>query len=113
MRVETNAKQVAERVEGKQRKIKRGLSTAIHKAGLLVERHSKQLAPVRTGRLRASIQTTTLPMVATIMPTVNYAVYVHEGTRYMTGRPFMKRGRMAAEAAILSVFQKEVRDAVK
>jgi len=72
------------------------LREAIMGYGLLVERGSKMFSPVDTGRMRASIGTSMGIMrrdvKAIIQPNVDYAVYVHEGTRYMKGRPFMKWG---------------------
>lgn len=57
-----------------------------------IERESKRVAPVDTGRLRASIFTSIGNLEARIKPNVNYAIYVHEGTRYMRARPFMMIG---------------------
>ena len=70
------------------------LRDEISKIALRVERYSKQLTPVDTGRLRASIATSWLvgQIGAIVQPNVNYAIFVHEGTRYMRGRPFMEKG---------------------
>lgn len=64
-----------------------------------IERFSKQVTPVRTGRLRASIGVSTgwgsTRMTAFVQPHVNYAYYVHEGkgtNRRIGPRPFMKWG---------------------
>ena len=51
------------------------------RSALTVEAESKQLAPVDTGRLRASIKTEVEPLKATIAPTVHYGAYVEFGTR--------------------------------
>ena len=72
-----------------------GMRDEIYKYAFKVERYAKQLTPVATGRLRASIATSVLignrigAMVAT---NADYAVFVHEGTRYMRGRPFLTEG---------------------
>lgn len=67
------------------------LQDTIKKIAFAVERTSKQLTPVDTGRLRASIHTQ--PMLdwaqAKVSTNTEYAIFVHEGTRYMRGRPFM------------------------
>lgn len=69
------------------------LGFTVPKIALKIERESKLVTPVRTGRLRSSIHTTILsPTSAVIGPDVNYAVYVHEGTKYMSARPFMTWG---------------------
>lgn len=67
------------------------LRDEIGKIAYRVERFAKQLTPVDTGRLRASIHTQPLfgGMAARVSTRTEYAVYVHEGTRYMRSRPFM------------------------
>lgn len=52
---------------------------------------AKSLAPVRTGRLRADISTTfnKQELQGVIYNKVNYAIYVHEGTRKMPARPYI------------------------
>lgn len=77
------------------------LRDASSKSAFEVERRAKILSPVDTGRLRASIATSLGIMnkgITSIVSTnVFYAIYVHEGTRRMKKRPFM---RQAAEGAI-------------
>lgn len=50
--------------------------------------------PVDTGRLRASIRWSLAKdaqgLVAIVGTDVKYAVYVHEGTRFMAARPFLR-----------------------
>ncbi len=58
-----------------------------------VQRFSKQVTPVDTGLLRSSIFTQPLGDLSHKVSTnKNYAIYVHEGTRFMKGRPFMDQG---------------------
>lgn len=69
--------------------------------GRKVEAQAKRDAPVDTGRLRASIKveegTSTGSRVGvTIGSDVNYARWVHDGTRYMRARPFLLRALDAA-----------------
>lgn len=77
------------------------LRDASMKSAFEVERRAKILSPVDTGRLRASIATSLGIMnkgITSIVSTnVFYAIYVHEGTRRMRRRPFM---RQAAEGAV-------------
>ena len=79
------------------------LQGELNKIAFGVERYGKQLSPVDTGRMRASIQTfqamgsSLEAKVATTLGAlpkygVSYAVFVHEGTRYMRARPFMEQG---------------------
>ena len=64
--------------------------------GALVETAAKNECPVRTGRLRSSInhrvEMTDRGMAAIIGTNVSYARYVHEGTSRMAGRPFLVNG---------------------
>lgn len=57
-----------------------------------VESTAKILAPVRTGRMRASGYTAPATEVEgawdVIFP-VGYAIFVNDGTRFMEARPFM------------------------
>lgn len=84
------------------------LDKAIHdiltEFAFTVERYSKQVTPVDTGRLRASIGTGFLIAsgiggggTARVAPHTDYAGFVHEGTRRMKARPFMKWGVEFAE----------------
>jgi HK97 gp10 family phage protein len=70
------------------------LKDEIQKLAFRIERNAKQLTPVDTGRLRASILTQ--PMFggfgAKVSTNTDYAIFVHEGTRYMRARPFMSEG---------------------
>lgn len=53
---------------------------------------AKQLCPVDTGRLRSSIAWEFRhdgDVYVVVGTNVEYAIYVHEGTRYMAGTPFL------------------------
>lgn len=92
----------------------RGLAASIRSLGIesekqllkfaiRIENRAKQLCPVDTGRLRASIGHTTSgsgtpAVVVKVGTTVNYAGYVEYGTRYMQAQPFMRPGIVAAIA---------------
>lgn len=62
----------------------------------LTETAAKARCPVDTGRLRSSItwrmEIDSDGLVAIVGTNVEYAIYVHEGTRYMAGRPFLLEG---------------------
>lgn len=93
-------------------KIQKGLSDAIKKTAFLIEGQAKQNTPVNTGRLRASILTELHPFSATVSPTVGYAIYVHEGTRYMRSRPFMYDAVQQTKDEISDIFSEAVKVAV-
>lgn len=67
------------------------LRNAITEYALAVEREAKLRTPVDTGRLRASIGTSLglgAEIQAFVSTNTNYAVYVHQGTKFMRARPF-------------------------
>ncbi len=80
----------------------------IKELAFLVERESKKVTPVDTGRLRASIGVSLRPMSATIAPHTSYAIYVHEGTRYMRARPYMFWGARDATKGFEQKMSKEL-----
>lgn len=76
----------------------------LNNVGLLIEASAAVRSPVDTGNLRRSIASqspTLLPGGAgaevKVIAKAEYAVYVHQGTRYMRARPFL---RNAAEEIV-------------
>lgn len=67
---------------------------ALNQMALSIERSAKQVTPVDSGLLRSSIRTHAgaVGSARTIQTDTHYARYVHDGTRYMKARPFMKWG---------------------
>lgn len=90
-------------------KVARAIGNMVQKVALLVEREAKILAPVDTGRLRSSIGTDIHPLHATVEPHVNYAVFVHEGTRFISPRPFMGDAAETVDKLIPEIMQKELK----
>lgn len=96
------------------------VSDTINKVAASTERYGKQLSPVDTGRLRASIHfspSTPLTLKSVVATGTDYAVFVHEGTRYMRGRPFMSTGAEMAMGNLMgevaSRLEQEFTDAFK
>lgn len=87
---------------------------ALQKSALQVQRESMIRTPVLTGRLRSShenfLSGSGLQMSATVEPTANYGMFVHEGTRFMKGRPFLKEGAYASLQEIDDYFTRAVQD---
>jgi phage gpG-like protein len=94
------------------------IRNAFEKSLYQIVRETKPVTPVgETGRLRGSIGESidgifkiekTRAMVGT---NVNYAVYVHEGTRGRIGKPFLKQG-VEKSISKIGVFFKEAIDNV-
>ena len=72
------------------------LKRALTKSAVLVQTQSMSRTPVLTGNLRSShkfnVSGAGIGMQAEISPTANYGIFVHEGTRFMKARPFLKKG---------------------
>lgn len=69
----------------------RELNKAIAKSVLLIGRSSRQNAPVDTGRLRASHYESFGNLKGEVGTNTSYDMFVHEGTRYMTARPYLRQ----------------------
>lgn len=92
------------------------LRTAATKSAFEVEGAAKKLTPVDTGRLRTSIATSlgiaNRGLSSVVQTNVFYAIYVHEGTRYMRGRPYMQQGADASVGRIEQYFKEEIEKAL-
>lgn len=85
----------------------------IRKVLLTVEGRAKGRSPVRTGTLRRSITTEVLSARQGVVGSnLGYAVHVHEGTKYMPGRPFLKEGLEDSQADIENLMEKYGDDAL-
>lgn len=67
------------------------LDRAIKKSIYDVQAKTIPVTPIRTGRLRGSFQTAFSPLAGILRPTVEYALYVHQGTAPHTIRPVTAR----------------------
>lgn len=69
--------------------LKRKISNKLVEIGNLIKERARELAPVRTGRLRASIFSQVIGWTLTIGAKAPYARYVEFGTRWIRPRHFM------------------------
>lgn len=76
----------------------KAIQQGIEEFAFVIERYAKISSPIDTGRLRSSIATDMGNLRARVAPHVKYALFVHDGTKYMKGRPFMKIGESQARA---------------
>ena len=111
--IKVNAEKVARAFKESPKNLGKNLSIAVKKSAFTVQRKSKIIAPVDTGLMRKRITPEIKPLSAIISPLVNYAVYVHEGTRFMAARPFMARGAKASERRIEGLFTEAVDNTLK
>lgn len=97
-------------------------SKALKEVGYLVMTSSMKMTPVRTGFLRSShlqrgqggvaVYGSGTSMKAEIGPTADYSVFVHEGTRFMRARPFLREAVNSSKSEVQSRFLKATNNAL-
>lgn len=65
------------------------LNLAIRKSIFTIQGSSMKKTPVKTSRLRSSTSSQYSNLRGEVGTHTNYDVYVHNGTRYMKGRPYL------------------------
>jgi HK97 gp10 family phage protein len=95
-------------------KVPKDIDNGIYQAlqevlGLILSR-AQHTAPVDTGRLRADIKTRVKEkeLQGEIYNEVEYAVYVHEGTSRMSGRPYLRDAITQNQNAVKERIQKRL-----
>ena len=86
------------------------LNKAIRTSIIAIEGQSKLNSPVLTGRLRASHASLFSNLRGETGPNTNYAIFVHEGTRYMKARPFLLEAVKTQENKIEQNFKDAVQN---
>lgn len=80
------------------------LRRGIKMATLLVEGESRKNTPVDTGRLRASHRTefkdSGIGFTGVVSTNTEYDIFVHQGTRFMKGRPYMRKALQSKDRQI-------------
>lgn len=84
------------------------LNQSIRKAITLASRESRILTPVDTGTLRASHRETFSDLYGEVGTHTKYDVFVHEGTRFMKGRPYLRNAIERTDPQIQAFFTKAV-----
>lgn len=86
--------------------IQSSANEAIRESIYAIQRGTTPLTPYKTGALRRSLGLGISfgHLYGRISPTVEYAYYVHEGTRYMVGRPYLEQGWDASKAEVEKIF---------
>lgn len=86
----------------------RELNIAIQKAVLAIARQSRINTPVDTGRLRASTYERFSNLKGEVGTNTNYDIFVHEGTRFMRSRPYLRTAVQSNDTAIQGFFREAV-----
>lgn len=83
---------IHEHIDEVTEEMEKKIALALSKVGFKAEDHVKALAPVDTGRLRASITHLVDDRSVTIGTGVKYAKYQEAGTSRMKAQPFLRPG---------------------
>lgn len=89
----------------------KNLNIAIKRSIFQIQRKAIPITPKDTGNLQNSLARGTKfsNLKGSLFSNLNYAGFVHDGTRYMKGRPYLKKGAENAQPLI----DQEFEDAVK
>lgn len=86
------------------------LNTAIAKSIFTIKRGSMINTPVLTGRLRASTYTNLNNLRGEIGTNTNYDVFIHEGTKFMKARPYLRDAVEASNEDVNKFFSDAVQN---
>lgn len=106
----TNLPQIKSAFAKSPRKMVDELNTAIKKSAIKIQGESMRNAPVLTGRLRSSHTSLFENLKGIVQPNTDYAIYVHEGTRYMKARPFLFDAVQSEEQSVQGYFHDAVQN---
>lgn len=84
------------------------LNLAIKKSLFIVEGRSKRNTPVLTGRLRSSHRSIFGNLKGEVGTHTNYDMFIHEGTRFMRPRPFLRTAVIQSDPDINKYFTQAV-----
>jgi len=89
------------------------VNKAIKQSIMAVERNTKPKTPVDTGYLRLAQVPYFYPLVGIYEPVAEYAIFVHEGTKFMKARPFLQQGLDDSRQYIRLAFEKALNDSLQ
>lgn len=89
----------------------KNLSLAIKRSTLLIGAASRRNTPVATGRLRASTYERFYSnLKGEVGTNTSYDLFVHEGTRFMRGRPYLRMAVDSEQTRVDKEFQGAVQN---
>ncbi len=94
--------------------IEKGVEKALAESVLVLEGNAKSYCPVKTGRLRASINSRSSLLTghkegeAEVGTNVEYAPHVEYGTKYQRPKPFLRTGAEDSKYDIEAIFHKRL-----
>lgn len=89
----------------------KNLSLAIKRSALMIGAASRRNTPVATGRLRASTYERFYSnLKGEVGTNTGYDLFVHEGTRFMRGRPYLRMAVDSEQTRVDQEFQGAVQN---
>jgi HK97 gp10 family phage protein len=93
--------------------LRSAIRKALERSAMSVQSQAKLLAPVDTGRLRASIDRRIEGRTAYVGTNLDYAPYVEYGTRYMRAQPYFEPALERKQRTIITIFNEEIDKAAR
>jgi HK97 gp10 family phage protein len=106
----TNADQIKRAYSKAPAQMTKALSLAVKTAVFLIQGRSMINTPVLTGRLRASSYTNFAPLRGEVGTNTNYDRFVHEGTKFMPARPYLRDAVDESNDEINELFTRATQD---
>lgn len=88
----------------------KNMNTAIRKAIIGIGRDSRRYTPIDTGRLRASHYERFSSLRGEIGTNTEYDTFVHEGTRFMKARPYLRQSVEKNDQQVQEYFKGAVQE---
>lgn len=100
--------------------LQREIRLGVRESSFALERAAKKALTtghtraIKTGRLRSDTRVRSVTgFRATVFPTVNYAIFIHEGTRFMRPRPFMRVAAKDVVKDVERIFDRRVKSLLR
>lgn len=106
----TNAAQIRAAYAKAPAQMTKSLSIAIKTAVFLIQGKSMQNTPVLTGRLRASTYSRFQPLQGEVGTNTSYDMFVHEGTKFVKGRPYLRDAVDSSNTEVNELFKRATQD---
>lgn len=106
----TNLRQIKAAFNKSPALMTRELNIAIRKSLLTIQGKSMTNTPVLTGRLRASHRALFGNLKGEVGTNTDYDIFVHEGTKFMRARPYLRNAVEASNEDVNKFFYQAVDD---
>jgi hypothetical protein len=106
----TNADEIKRAYAKAPAQMTKALSVAIKMAVFLIQGRMTPDIPVLTGRLRGSAYSRFKPLSGEVGTNTNYDRFVHEGTKFMPARPYLRSAAEDSTDEINELFTRATQD---